>query len=54
MAGPAIEEISKPLEFHDTAVLKISKGTMPGRNAARDGMMNARADPYANRQAYKT
>ena len=51
IAGPAIEEISNPLEFQDTAVLKISNGMMLGRNAARDGMMNARAEPYANRQA---
>src|SRR5215831_9072939 len=53
IAGPAIDEISNPLEFHDTAVLKISNVMMPGRNAARDGMMKDLDVPYRNRHAYR-
>ena len=52
MAGPAIEAVSKPLLFHDTALPKISSGTIRGRNAPRAGIQNARAAPTAKMRTY--
>ena len=52
MAGPTNVEISNPLEFQDTALLKIERGTMRGSKALLDGIQNALAVPETNRQAY--